>query len=311
MPSLGEIAAAIMKAKQGAQDSIRKQYLSELATYTHRDTIVYASAFSSKKLPQIPSYLISIALDDIQGFMAVLNGLTGDNLDLIIHSPGGSLEAVDQIVQYLRAKYAHIRGIIPQNAMSAASMLACACDEIVMAKHSAIGPIDPQITFPTMNGHFTAPAQAILNEFDRAKEEIIADPRTAPLWAAKIQSYPQGFLDICERTIELSQNKVMEWLNQYMFREIPPESKPGQAIAEWLAKADEHKTHGRPIGIALAREKGLKVTALEDDPELQERVLSYFHAMCVTFDISDFMKIIENHLGKGKYVIAQIQLVQK
>lgn len=36
--------------------------------------------------------------------------------------------------------------------MSAATMLACACDEIVMGKQSAIGPIDPQMTLTKANG---------------------------------------------------------------------------------------------------------------------------------------------------------------
>ena len=94
--------------------------------------------------------------------MSALHGLKGKVLDLVLHSPGGSLEAADQIVQYIRSKYEHIRAIIPQNAMSAATMIACACDEIVMGKQSAIGPTDPQITFPTPSGdwgtisHFSA-----------------------------------------------------------------------------------------------------------------------------------------------------------
>ncbi|MFN8004648.1 MAG: hypothetical protein U0X75_26950 [Acidobacteriota bacterium] len=113
---------------------------------------------------------------------------------------------------------------MPQNAMSAATMIACACDSIVMGKHSAIGPIDPQITFPTQNGHFTAPAQAILDEFDQAKQEVINDPRTA-LWVTKIQNYSQGFLNICQNTIRLSIEKVEEWLNKYMFARVPDGQK--------------------------------------------------------------------------------------
>jgi len=104
--------------------------------------------------------------------MSALHGLKNDKLDPILHSPGGSLEATEQIVNYLREKYAHIRVIIPQNAMSAATMIACAADVIVMGKHSAIGPIGPQITIPTETGHFTAPAQSILDEFELAKKEI-------------------------------------------------------------------------------------------------------------------------------------------
>ncbi len=188
MPTRDEIAKEIISLKGVAQDKIRRNYIKELQNYTKRDTIIYASAFTSKKLPQLPPFLMSITNEDIQGFMSALYGLSGDSLDLILHSPGGSLEAADQIVQYLRAKYMNIRAIIPQNAMSAATMIACACDSIVMGKHSAIGPIDPQITFPTQSGHFTAPAQAILDEFERAKEEVVKDPRTAPLWVSKIQA---------------------------------------------------------------------------------------------------------------------------
>jgi len=142
--------------------------------------------------------------------MSALHGLKGDNLDLILHSPGGSMEAADQIVQYLRRKYKHIRAIIPQNAMSAATMIGCACDTIVMGKHSALGPIDPQVSFPTATGTFTAPAQAILDEFEQAKNEIKSDPSTIPLWASKIQVYPPGFLQMCQTTLDLAKEKVEE-----------------------------------------------------------------------------------------------------
>ena len=95
--------------------------------------------------------------------MTAMHGQSKDQLDLIIHSPGGHVEAVEQIINYLRSKYSHIRAIVPQSAMSAATMLACACDEIVMGKHSAIGPIDPQMTFRRANNIITtAPATLLL-----------------------------------------------------------------------------------------------------------------------------------------------------
>ena len=97
-----------------------------------------------------------------------------------------------------------------KKAGAAATMISCACDEIVMGKHSAIGPIDPQITFPTSNGHFTAPAQSILDEFEEAKKEIKSDPATAPLWVNKINGLPHGFLNICQNTLKNSVEKVSE-----------------------------------------------------------------------------------------------------
>jgi len=306
MATRNEILTQINEYKNVGQDVIRRKYLAELNLYTGNDTIIYASAFPSN-IPGVSGSLLSIGLNDIQGFMTCLNGLKSDKLDLIIHSPGGSLEAAEQLVQYLRSKYRYIRAIIPQNAMSAATMIACACDVIVMGKHSAIGPIDPQMTLPRPNGIvYTLPAHSILADFERAKVEIAANQEAAKVWIPKLLEIPNGFLDLCSKTIELSKSKVAEWLNTYMFN--GSSENLGKGIADWLGDFNEHKTHGRPINYQLAREKGLEITLLEDDQELQDKVLSVFHATLVTFDVAPCVKLIENHLGKGSYTIVQQQI---
>ena len=240
-------------------------------------------------------------MDDVQSFMTTLKGLKKDKLDLIIHSPGGSVEAAEQLVNYLRAKYKHIRAIIPHSAMSAATMLACACDEIIMGKHSAIGPIDPQITFPTATGYFTAPAQSLLSEFEQAKAEVIANPNVAPIWISKLKNLPHGILDICRNTTQLSIEKVSLWLSSYMFKGDPDGKSKADNIAQWLGTASNHLTHGRPIPYNIARDKGLKIIELEDDQKLQEKVLSVFHSSIVTIDVTNCVKIIENQNGIGSY----------
>jgi ATP-dependent protease ClpP protease subunit len=116
-------------------DIKRREYLAKLHQATGRNIILYAM-----KPP-----LGAIWVDDLQGFMAAQHELKGDQLDLIVHSTGGSSEAAEQIVSYLRQKYKHIRVIVPLYAMSAATMIACAADEILMGRQSALGPIDPQL----------------------------------------------------------------------------------------------------------------------------------------------------------------------
>lgn len=306
MANRNDIIKQITEYKNAGQDIIRRHYLKELQSFSGNDTIVYASSFPSR-IAGLPGNIISIGLDDIQGFMTCLNGLKNDKLDLIIHSPGGSLEATEQLVQYLRSKYSYIRAIIPQSAMSAATMLACACDEIVMGKQSAIGPIDPQMSLTKPNGiTYTMPAHSILADFERARDEINNDPNSAAVWVPKLLEIPMGFLDLCEKTIDLSKKKVAEWLNTYMFSN---DEKRGESIAEWLGDFNKHETHGRPINYKLAREKGLKISLLEDDQELQEKVLSVFHATLVTFEVSGCVKIVENHLGKGSYIVVQQQII--
>ena len=103
--------------------------------------------------------------------MEVTHRLEGNSLDLILHSPCGSPEAAEAIISYLRSRFSHIRVIVPQLAMSAATMIACAADEIVLGKHSFLGPIDPQLVIQTPLGARAVPAQAVLDQFDRAKRE--------------------------------------------------------------------------------------------------------------------------------------------
>lgn len=304
MPTRDRIAAEINQQKAVGQDNVRRKYLAALHKRTGRDTVVYFSSYNINRPFPVPAAALSVSQDDIQGFMASLHGLKGKQLDLLIHSPGGSVEAADQIVQYLRAKYDHIRAIIPQNAMSAATMLACAADEIVMGKHSAIGPIDPQMILGGPNGPMPVPAHTILQDFERAKADVAGNPLLANLWGPRFAALPPGFLNLCEQVTKLSAEKVESWLAQYMFHGTNPSK--AQEIAQWLANFAEHKTHGRPIGIELARSKGLNVTPLEADQQLQEAVLSVFHATMVTFQATGCLKVVENHLGKGHYIVVQV-----
>jgi ClpP class serine protease len=85
-------------------------------------------------------------------------------LDLILHTPGGDLAATESIVNYLKSMFADIRVIVPQLAMSAGTIMACAARSIVMGKQSSLGPIDPQLGGRSAHG--------ILEEFEQAHLEI-------------------------------------------------------------------------------------------------------------------------------------------
>lgn len=305
MPGRDTIYREISKRKQvDHTNSLRKTYLKKINKHTGNNIIHYSSAWTTYTRQDIPGVAIMITPHDMPGFMTAINGMNGDNLDIIIHSPGGSADATEQIVNYLRAKFKKIRVIIPQSAMSAATMLACAADEIIMGKHSAIGPIDPQIIF----NNFSAPAQAILEEFEEAKKSISSDPNTAPLWIKRIDKYPQGVLKMCENLISLSQERVQKWLAAWMFADDPKRDKKAKEIATWLGVSSNHKTHGRPIGMEEAIGHGLRIIPLESDPTLQEGVLSLFHATCATHEMTNCVKLIENQNGVGVYIHANPNL---
>src|SRR5258707_7100847 len=66
-------------------------------------------------------------------------------LDLVLHTPGGLVLAALQIAKAVREHEAKVTVFVPHYAMSGGTLIALASDEIVMCKHSVLGPIDPQL----------------------------------------------------------------------------------------------------------------------------------------------------------------------
>lgn len=303
MPDRKEVEAEIQRAKaQVPEHAARLKAVRALHGYTGRHTLLYGSAFTSLKRydNQIPPALFSIDSNDLQGVMASLKGTSVDKLDIILHSPGGSPDAAEQIVNYLRLKFSHIRAIIPQNAMSAATMIACAANEILVARHSALGPIDPQMLIRRRDGTVhIASAHSILEEFRQAKKEISEKPNLAALWVPRIVDYPPGIFEHCSVAAKDAQDRVCQWLESYMFKSKRNRANISRKIGKWLADAAHHKAHGKPLGFQALRDHGMQVGLIEDEPDLQDLVMTVFHTMSLTFDQTDVVKIIESQDGNG------------
>jgi hypothetical protein len=228
---------------------------------------------------------------DMTGFMNCIHGMDcSKGLDLVLHTPGGSPAAAEAIVSYLRVKFDNdIRVIVPQLAMSAGTMLACAAKEIIMGNQSSLGPIDPQF-----NG---IPAYNIKKEFEEAKEDLHKDPAHAQYWAIKIQQYPAAFMKDALDAIELSEKLVKEWLGSCMY-DASKDAEVIEAITSKLNEHDDSKIHGRHFNADFCKSIGLKIEMMEDDGELQDKILSMHHAYMLTFDATPAVKIIENQNNK-------------
>ncbi len=247
-----------------------------------------------------------IAEEDMEGFMEVFNGLSSEGLDIILHSPGGLAESTESLVTYIRSKFSDVRVLIPHAAMSAATMLACSANRIVMGGQSSIGPIDPQFTVIGEGGiQQSAPTQAILDQFKLAKREC-RDPNNLPAWVPMLTQYGPALLVQCEEALKLSKELVKTWLAKYMFNGKPRAAGKAAIIAKRLADHKTFKTHARHIGRDQARSFGLVIDDLEKDPKLEDLVLSVFHATSLTFNATLTTKIIENHLGRAWIRAVQI-----
>jgi len=275
-----------LQAKQ-AVDLIRREYLVKLHEHTQRNVIAYYSGFLSK--PEIQS---EINDEDKNGFMMAVHKLNREKgLDLILHTPGGSISATQSIMNYLHKMFdRNIRAIVPQIAMSAGTMMACSCKSILMAKHSNLGPIDPHLR--------GIPAYGAISEFKRACKEVKQDPSKIPIWQAVISQYRPTFLSQCENAIQYSNEFVEEQLTKVMFADdLTSGRKKAKFIVKQLTDYRGNKTHDRHIHREECERIGLKIEKIEDDSTLQDLLLTVHHCYMHSLMNTPSYKMIENHLG--------------
>jgi hypothetical protein len=295
MPSWHEILHEINETGS-TYDVIRRKFIKSLYNITKRNTIVYYSGWMQK--PGFPG--IEINDNDKNGFMTVIHGLDRTKgLDLVLHTPGGEIAATESLIDYLKSMFCNnIRVIVPQIAMSGGTMIACASKEIIMGKQSSLGPIDPQFK--------GIPAHGIVEEFKRAYSEIKLDAAKIPIWQPIIAKYPPAFVGECEKAIAWSNEIVTECLKNGMFENDPDSSNKIKKILDELGDHALTKSHARHLSLDKCKSMGLHVKSLEEDPKLQDAVLSVHHSCIHTLTSTPAFKLIENHNG-----VAFIQIAQK
>ena len=284
-----EITAEIATGLSSAQvcDNKRKTYLASLSDYVGRPVIAYYSGFLQK--PPHPELAISDF--DMNGFMAVIHGLKRDTgLDLILHTPGGGIEATRALVEYLYQMVGKdIRVIVPQLAMSAGTMIACSSREIILGKHSSLGPTDPQV-----NG---VAALGVIEEIKDALEEIRTDPLKQLIWQEVFRKYPPVFISNCKRSIEGTKQMVAGWLRDNMLSKSENPTAAADSVVNYLMNFRDTTDHGHHFLREACLSFGLNVTSLEKDQELQEKVLTVHHSYVASFARVKTIKFIENSNG--------------
>jgi len=160
-------------------------------------------------------------------------------LDIVLHTPGGLVLAALQIARALRGHKGKVTAFVPHYAMSGGTLIALAADEIVMSRHSVLGPIDPQLG--------ESPAASLIRVVEQKPISEI-DDKTLIL------------ADVGRKAIGQLKNAAGKLLD----RHLPAEK--AEALAEKLSSGAW--THDYPITPEEARELGLPVST-----EMPDRVL--------------------------------------
>src|SRR5258707_1681007 len=151
-------------------------------------------------------------------------------LDLVLHTPGGLVLAALQIAKAVRDHKSKVTVFVPHYAMSGGTLIALAADEIVMCKHSVLGPIDPQLG--------DAPAASLIKVVEQKP-------------VAEIDDQTLIRADIGRKAIA----HVQESAARLLKRTLPADR--AEALADKLATG--RWTHDYPIWATTAKDLGLPV----------------------------------------------------
>ena len=103
MPTWNEIIGEI-GSQPNAFDLIRRgKYIKELSEKTGRNVIALLLRVVTKGNLAQHGFRFDIVDSDKMGFMSTINGMDkSKGLDLVLHTPGGSIGATESIVHYLK-----------------------------------------------------------------------------------------------------------------------------------------------------------------------------------------------------------------
>lgn len=208
-------------------------------------------------------------------------------LILFVNTPGGSVEAVEKVVDIIRFLYREVFVVVPDFAMSAGTVLCMSGDKIYMDYSSSLGPIDPQV----FNGREWVPALGYLDKV----EQLLEKARKGDLTNAEfliLQNQDLALLNKYEQARDLTSTLLKKWLVEFKFRDWrthetdptkkgqPVTGEEKQARAEQIAKmlGDNHLwlSHGRMIGLATLKSLlRLKIDDYSDDVTLRPLVRGY------------------------------------
>jgi len=293
---------ARLAPRSDAFDIVRRQKMKAVEEVTERLLVVYAADYmpADPLKAQFTANLRAISLADKDGFDEVTRNLPKDSqIDVLLHSGGGSAEATESIVALLRARFSHIRFIIPTVAKSAATMLAMSGEQLVMDERSELGPTDPQMIFNQEGRTIVAPAQAIKDQFKTAQEEINADPKKLPSWVPILGWYGPALLAMCDNLLALSEELVSKWLQQYMFAGNQKAKEKAERIAEYLANHNQFRSHSRRVGMDDLQSLGANILDMRTEPKLHEAVRDLYTAISLTLSNTGAYKIVENSNGEA------------
>lgn len=233
--------------------------------------------------------------DDTLGFVDLLHNLPrGGNLDLLLHTGGGDIDAAEKLVAMVRTTVGdgRFRVIVPDFAKSAGTLIALGADRIIMSDSSELGPIDPQVLLD--DGHGGRRWHSVLSYLDAYREHSVAlkanpDDVVAQMMLGKFQpATVKLFEAVKKRAKQVAEKHLQRW----MFKTVPGN---WTGIPAELMNLEKYPSHGQMIDAEDANQMGLLVTSLLPT---SEQWRAYWNLYCLQrLAVKDSEKLFESGLA--------------
>ncbi len=269
-----------------------------------RDTylFLYAAAIG-KPIPAIPL--------EQADFYVICDLLAGKKdffrkVDMYIETPGGSGETAEEIVKFLRNNFDTVSFIVSGEAKSAGTIIVLSGDEILMTETGSLGPIDAQMKI----GRSVVSAYDYIEWVEEKRKEAEKQGALNPFDAIMVAQITPGELGSVFHALKFAEDLVVEWLIKYKFKKwtvtetrkinVTEEMKRKRAeeIAKELTDHSKWRLHGRSIKIDDLEKIGLKITRIDNDPELADIVYRIQTVCKLIFETTTSFKIFATQDNK-------------
>lgn len=235
----------------------------------------------------------AVRRDDVLFLQDLLHNIDrGRPIDLLLHTPGGDMDAAEKMVMMLRdaAGVAPLRIIVPDFAKSAGTLMALGADTIVMSDSSELGPIDPQVVTEDRTGviHVTA-IQNYLDAFAECSTAVNHNPEDAAS-RQMLEKFDPASVHQYKAAIARARSLAEKLLNSRMFKDGRGN---WSAVVSNLMDTKKYQSHGQMIGYSEAEGLGLRVEYLTpDDRNWQD----YWQLYCYQrLEVDEKYKLFESN----------------
>lgn len=250
----------------------------------------------SKLICYVAGIAAPVDREDVMLFVDLLHNINhGQNIDLLLQTGGGDIDAAEKLISMVRKKVGtgRLRVIVPDYAKSAGTLMALGADRIIMSDTSELGPIDPQVIRADRNGNkMRHSVRNYLDAYEEYETALKQNPNdvTAGVMLSKLDPETvRLFKSVMRRAQELAENLLK--------RGMMHDGGNWTRAVNTLLNTTHFQTHSQPISWEDASSPAIGLTVDYFDPN-DELWLKLWQLYCLqVLAVKDAQKLFESEVA--------------